>query len=89
MIIFKKTPKINFISISKYTVYISLLLIVIGTFSLLYKGVDLSIDFKGGTIINLEIFQTDFELSDLRDQVNKTLPGQVNIVESSLLQLNF
>ena len=81
MKIFKKTPKINFISISKYTFFISLLLIVIGTFSLLYKGVDLSIDFKGGTIINLEILQTDFAISDLRDQVNKTLPGQANIVE--------
>lgn len=81
MTIFKKTPKINFILISKYTFFISLLLIVIGTFSLLYKGVDLSIDFKGGTIINLEILQTDFEISDLRDQVNKTLPGQANIVE--------
>ena len=81
MKIFKKTPKINFISISKYTFYISLLLIVIGTVSLLYKGVDLSIDFKGGTIINLEILQTDFEISDLRDQVNKTLPGKANIVE--------
>ena len=81
MQIFKKTPTINFISISKYTFFISLLLIVIGTFSLLYKGVDLSIDFKGGTIINLEILQTDFKISDLRDQANKTLPGQVNIVE--------
>ena len=68
MQIFKKTPTINFISISKYTFFISLLLIVIGTFSLLYKGVDLSIDFKGGTIINLEILQTDFKISDLRDQ---------------------
>ena len=81
MQIFKKTPTINFISISKHTFFISLLLIVIGTFSLLYKGVDLSIDFKGGTIINLEILQTDFKISDLRDQANKTLPGQVNIVE--------
>ena len=81
MKIFKTTPKINFLSISQYTLFLSLLLIVVGVFSIAYKGVDLSIDFKGGTIIDLEIFQTDFEISDLRTQFNETLQRQANIVE--------
>ena len=81
MKIFNTTPKINFLSISKYTLYLSLLLIVVGTVSLIYKGVNLSIDFKGGTIINVEISQTEFEISDLRDQANVALKGNTNIVE--------
>ncbi len=81
MKIFKTTPKINFLSISQYTLFLSLLLIIVGVFSIAYKGVDLSIDFKGGTIIDLEIFQTDFEISDLRTQFNETLQRQANIVE--------
>jgi len=81
MKIFNTTPKINFLSISKYTLYLSLCLIIVGIVSLVYKGIDLSIDFKGGTIINVEIFQTEFEISDLRDQTNIALKGNANIVE--------
>ena len=81
MKIFNTTPKINFLSISKYTLYLSLCLIIVGIVSLVYKGIDLSIDFKGGTIINVEIFQTEFEISDLRDQTNIALKGNTNIVE--------
>jgi len=83
MKIFKTTTKINFLSISKYTFYLSLLLIIMGSISLLYKGIDLSIDFKGGTIIDLEISKSDFEISDLRNQVNEVLQQKTNIVEVS------
>ena len=81
MKIFKATTTINFLSISKYTFYLSLLLIFLGSISLFLKGIDLSIDFKGGTIIDLEISKNNFEISDLRKQVNEVLDQETNIVE--------
>ena len=56
MKIIKNTTTINFLNMSKYTFVFSLLLLIGGLFSIFYKGINLSIDFKGGTIINLEIY---------------------------------
>ena len=84
MKIIKNITTFNFLSISKYTVIFSLLLIISGLFSLLFKGINVSIDFKGGTVINMKIDDNDVNLSDLRLEIKNLLSQNVNIVETNL-----
>ena len=84
MKIIKNITTFNFLSISKYTVIFSVLLIISGLFSLLFKGINVSIDFKGGTVINMKIDDNDVNLSDLRLEIKNLLSQNVNIVETNL-----
>tara|TARA_B100000029_G_scaffold369742_1_gene363605 strand:- start:756 stop:1664 length:909 start_codon:yes stop_codon:yes gene_type:complete len=84
MKIIKNITTVNFLSISKYTVIFSVLLIISGLFSLLFKGINVSIDFKGGTVINMKIDDNDVNLSDLRLEIKNLLSQNVNIVETNL-----
>ncbi len=74
MRLFNKT-KFNFLNKRKFTTVISCLLIILGVVSLTSKGGPrLSIDFTGGTIIQLK-FDDSMEISDLRDKLkNSSLP---------------
>tara|TARA_Y100001934_G_C12269181_1_gene733972 strand:+ start:214 stop:1104 length:891 start_codon:yes stop_codon:yes gene_type:complete len=74
MRLFNKT-KFNFLNKTKFTTVISCLLIILGVVSLTSKGGPrLSIDFTGGTIIQLK-FDDSMEISDLRDKLkNSSLP---------------
>ena len=74
MRLFNKT-KFNFLNKTKFTTVMSCLLIILGVVSLTSKGGPrLSIDFTGGTIIQLK-FDDSMEISDLRDKLkNSSLP---------------
>ena len=55
MKIIKNITSFNFLNISKYTIVLSLLLMISGLSSLFFKGINVSIDFTGGTVINIKI----------------------------------
>lgn len=84
MKIIKNITSFNFLNISKYTIVLSLLLMISGLFSLFFKGINVSIDFTGGTVINIKIDEDEVNLSDLRLEIKNLLSQNVNIVETNL-----
>jgi len=54
MEIIGKKSNINFLSLRKITTTISIVLIVVGLFSIFTKGLNLSIDFTGGSVIEVK-----------------------------------
>ena len=54
----KETKNIDFVGKSKFFVIISLIILVIGVISLITKGMNLGIDFKGGSSITLQVEET-------------------------------
>ena len=73
--------EINFVKLSKIMMYVSLGFLVISLYAIFFKGINLSIDFKGGTIIDLHVYDKDFDLSYLRDQLINDLNQEVNVVQ--------
>ena len=72
MRLFNKT-KFNFLNKTKFTTAISSILIILGIISLISKsGPNLSIDFTGGTIIQLK-FESSMNISDLRNKLNENI----------------
>ena len=66
---FNKT-KFNFLNKAKFTTFLSVIFIVVSLFSLISKGgPKLSIDFTGGTIIQIQ-FEESMEIGYLRKQIN-------------------
>lgn len=58
--------KYNFVSYRKYAYFFSLVIIAVGIASLLVQGLNLGIDFTGGTRLHLNIGQ-DFEVAEVRE----------------------
>ncbi len=58
--------KYNFVSYRKYAYIFSLVIIAVGIASLLVQGLNLGIDFTGGTRLHLNIGQ-DFEVAEVRE----------------------
>ena len=56
---------IKFLSARKSTTIMSIILIVVSAFSLMTKGLNLGIDFKGGTAIGLS-FSEDVTIQEVR-----------------------
>jgi len=82
MRIFKTNLNIKFLNISKYMISFSIIFLCIGIFSLLYKGISASIDFTGGTIINVSIeSQEEIDLVILREKFSNLFQSNINIVE--------
>lgn len=69
---------IDFLSKRKTAYIISSILFLIGIFSLLLRGVELGIDFKGGSEIALE-FENSVSVSDIRDKVSNIGLGSVEV----------
>lgn len=65
MEIFKKTTQFDFISKRKLAFIFSAALIVISVLSLITRGLNLGVDFTGGTLIELG-YQEDANLDDIR-----------------------
>lgn len=74
---FKKT-NINFLGVRKYWYIFSCIMVFIGLFSVVFKGLDYGIDFKGGTEIILA-FQQKVEIADLRTSLTKVGLGTSEI----------
>ena len=82
MRLFKQNPKISFLSYYKYAFGLSVVFIVSGIISIFIKGLEASIDFTGGTIINVEINQENLDLPQLRIDAENMFNKTVNIVLS-------
>ena len=79
MRLFKQNPKISFLSYYKYAFGLSVVFIVSGIISIFIKGLEASIDFTGGTIINVEINQENLDLPQLRIDAENMFNKTVNI----------
>ena len=70
----------NFTNYFKSMVLISLVIFLVSLMSLLIVGVKSSIDFTGGTLINVQV-DTDVNLSNLRQVLEEDLKQPVSVVE--------
>ena len=82
MRLFKKNPKISFLSYYKYAFGLSVVFIVSGIISIFVKGLETSIDFTGGTIVNVETNQENIDLPQLRIDAENMFNKTVNIILS-------
>ena len=69
----------NFINYFKKFNFVSLILVSLSLFFVLFKGLNYGIDFKGGTLIEVRIQNNDIRVSDIRDSLNKLNLGDVNV----------
>ena len=78
---------IDFISKSKFTLFISLGIIIMGIGALIFRGPNLSIDFVGGTIIQVSSSE-QAEINIVRDLLNSTILKNSEITEITGLSSN-
>ena len=69
----------NFINYFKKFNFVSLILVLLSLFFVLFKGLNYGIDFKGGTLIEVRIQNNDIRVSDIRNSLNKLNLGDVNV----------
>jgi len=72
----------SFIKYSKYAFCISALLIFLGIITYFIVGLKFSIDFNGGTTINVSISDEQFDLTNLREHLKKNIDEGIIIVET-------
>lgn len=77
MRIFQNT-KIDFLGKRKIFYGVSVVLLVLGLISMLVRGLELGIDFKGGTEIALR-FDNPIEISNVRDVLSQTQFGKIEV----------
>ncbi len=58
---------------------LSIILVAISLFFLIFKGLNFGIDFKGGTLIELRSTDTKINVSSLRDNLNQMSLGDVSV----------
>ena len=77
--IFKIPKDINFpIFYKKFNLF-SLILIIFSIFILFFKGLNLGVDFKGGTLIEIRVDNPSIKISDLRQSLLKLNLGDVTV----------
>ena len=81
MNIISEKLSVDFMKLSRVTIYISFILICISMYLIVFKGINASIDFKGGTIINLSVDKDNLDLSLLRENLTKALNQSIEVVE--------
>ena len=59
--------------------YLSISLVVISLFFLVFKGLNFGIDFKGGTLIELRSSDSKITVSSLRDNLNQMNLGDISV----------
>ena len=69
----------NFVNYFKKFNFVSLILVLLSLFFVLFKGLNYGIDFKGGTIIEVRVQNNDIRVSDIRNSLNKLNLGDVNV----------
>ena len=75
-------PKdIRFSNYYKRFNFISLILIILSFFVLLFKGLNLGVDFKGGTLIEIRIENSNINIAEIRQSFLKMNLGDVNVKE--------
>ena len=63
---------IQFNKFYKHFGFLSVILIIISTLFLLFKGLNYGVDFKGGTLIEIRLESSDHSVSKVRDVFNKS-----------------
>jgi preprotein translocase subunit SecF len=81
--------KINFSSKFKLCFSISSILFFISIGLIFFKGLNLGVDFKGGTVIEIRLANTNVTIGDLRDKFDKNTYGDVSIKEFGNTQGDF
>ena len=76
--IFKSGTDIKFMKIKKLTLIISSILFFLSLASVFFKGLNLGIDFTGGSLIEAR-FKENIDLSNLRIQMNKLDLGEIQL----------
>ncbi len=76
--IIKNDTKINFMRIKKITLFISAILFLFSLSLIFFKGLNLGIDFTGGTLIEAR-FKENIDLNNLRTKMNKLDLGEVQL----------
>ncbi len=69
----------NFLNYFKKFNLVSLILVLLSLFFLIFKGLNYGIDFKGGTLIEVRVENKDIKVSDIRVSLNKLNLGDVNV----------
>ena len=76
--IFKSGTNIKFMKIKKLTLIISSILFFLSLALVFFKGLNLGIDFTGGSLIEAR-FKENIDLSNLRIQMNKLNLGEIQL----------
>ena len=71
--------EINFNKHFKIFNIISIVLIILSVFLLLFKGLNYGVDFKGGTLIELRVQDQTIDISSIRQSFKKMNLGDVNV----------
>ena len=79
--IFKIDKFIHFDQYNKIFNFISLVLIVISIITLIFKGLNYGVDFKGGTLIELRVQNEGISISQIRNSFRKLQVGDINVKE--------
>jgi len=76
---FKISKNINFSQFYKKMNIISLILIFLSSLILITKGLNLGVDFKGGTLIEVRVDKIEINISEIRHSLLKMNLGDVNV----------
>ena len=76
-----KGKNIDFSSLFQKANFISLIFIVVSLITIIFKGLNYGIDFKGGTLIELRSETKDVSTFELRSSLNLMNLGDVNVKE--------
>ena len=71
--------KINFSNFFNIANIFSLLAVLISILFLFFKGLNYGVDFKGGTLLEIRIENTNIQIQDLRSSLNIPDLGDVNV----------
>ena len=77
--IFKIPQNIQFSNLYKKMNMLSLILIILSILIILFKGLNLGVDFKGGTLIELRIENNKGDISEIRSSLLKMNLGDVSV----------
>lgn len=75
------TTNFDFMQFRKYSFAISAFISIISIVGFLAFGINAGIDFKGGTLIEVQATSPNANISDLRTQLGKLVHGEVQIQE--------
>ncbi len=70
---------VNFNKYYKKFNLLSLILVIISLFFLIFKGLNFGIDFKGGTLIELRSSSTQINVTNLRDSLSQMNLGDISV----------
>ena len=77
--IFKINSTFDFYKYSRLFNIISILLVILSFFLLLFKGLNYGVDFKGGTLIELRVMDENINITNIRRSFLRMNLGDVNV----------